>query len=98
LLTPKHVETQCGVATRDDCLWTGPQQQNTDDQNCSDDSAERSTSADWRTADWRPATSAVSMQPFIRSWSDFLPLRRSCSMKTAIGLHQHVEPLELVMQ
>jgi len=30
---------------------TGPQQQNTDDQNCSDDSAEWSTSADWQTAD-----------------------------------------------
>ena len=41
---------------REDCLAansrsTGPQQQNTDDQNCSADSAERSTSADWQTAD-----------------------------------------------
>ena len=44
------------VLDREDCLAansrsTGPQQQNTDDQNCSDDSAERSTSADWQTAD-----------------------------------------------
>jgi len=41
------------VLDHEDCLAVnfslmGPQQQNTDDQNCSDDSA---TSADWQTAD-----------------------------------------------
>ena len=53
-LTPKHAGSMLG---RKDCQvansrLTGPQQQNTDDQNCSGDhNVEQSTSVDWRTAD-----------------------------------------------